>query len=1395
MLPTHRKIIHVITTFIVVGCAWWLSARNEAPRVAAALSQPVKAIPGPAKLTEQPKPKHLAKWVPLSAPKEVTEGRLLEQKRTVLDAEGQFQEVSVYETNFKYPLLRVEKQMQREATGQETVLAQRVMVADHLLVRSRAGLSKGQMLGPLSPWVSSVRRSIVGKERYLLKLSDDSVAGYDAALRALKKLPDLLLYAEPDYIVHHCAAPVIPNDSAFAGQWHLHNTGQSGGTADADVDAPEAWSVTTGSAGITVAVIDTGIDLTHPDLVANLWVNPGESGSGNETDGIDNDANGYIDDVRGWNFVTHTNSPHDDNGHGSHTGGLVGAVGGNLIGVSGVCPNIRLMPLKFLSASGSGSNSDAIEAIDYATAKGMLLTSNSWGGSGFSQAMLEAIQDAESAGIGFIAAAGNSGLSNDLYADYPASFAVPNLISVAATDDDDTLTWFSNFGQNTVHLGAPGLQVYSTTMNGGYAYNSGTSMAAPQVSGAAALLKAANAALSFSQIKAMLISQVDAKPSLLTKTQSGGRLNAAGALIPATMPLLRLGTLTVNGDGIASPGETVQVIISTANIGAFEAANVQGVLALKNITPDITLLSSSAGYGSVSAGSSATHLATPFEIAIAPTFTPTDLPLTLTLTDDQSRVWVLNVTLKIRTVTTISGTVTKVTGSLPFAGATVTLTGPETQTLSTDVSGFYTATVTNGSYNIQAAAAGYAPSAIITRSVPPAASNVNFALGYSAKAITPSSLSVTLAEGVSSTQSITIENTGDQALTYTIQEVPAAESVAAQLQPMRPLSPPSAPTPTFLTDLPAHSLLGPISRTRDASDYTATTLPFRDGFEDGLWGRWFTSWGAGTREVVSNTAGTGSKSFHFHFDGPDDHFTGIHQIFPSGTQPGYVSFWTRPGAEDSATSYMVLLDLYYVFDASGLRAEIADFIWFFANTNGRFYLNDNSGGNQSIQYTEGDWYHIEFRNMSWVTKTFDYWVNGQLIQSQVPFRNPNLVSGMAYALTYNYFGDSDMGLDDVKFQSDELPWLSLASKQGSIPPGGSATITATFSAANVPAGSYTGGLRVSTNDPNAAITTLPVQLTVTAVPNAVPLSSGQTHTLGYSLNQTITLTGSDADNDPLRFQIISLPSRGSLYQTSNGSSLGSLITNTPTVISDAQHRVIFQPDAETNGSPYASFSYHVSDPKLNSAPATIMLNVLDWPLLSLSPPGSTSASPVDVTFNCTDPAAQIRFTLDGSPPATGSPLIVSSSSLRLDHSLTVKAFASKGTHSSPIQTYLFTIIDADSNGLPDWWEAQYPALISGTGISLIEDTDHDGINNRDEFILGTNPQLSDSFQPHLQITSTPAISWPSQSGRVYQIQVTSDLDLWTPLGPARLGTGSIMNYQSLTPVLPPQFYRLEVTLP
>ena len=313
----------------------------------------------------------------------------------------------------------------------------------------------------------------------------------------------------------------------------MHTDGQSGYTQDADIDATEAWAIGSGGAHtVVVGVIDSGIDYNHEDLQGRIWTNPGEI-AGN---GIDDDGNGYIDDVHGYDFVNDDGDPIDDNGHGTHCAGTIGATGNNGIGVAGVHwgPGLQMMALKFLSGGGSGSTSGAIAAIDYAVLMGATLTSNSWGLSTFSQALHDAIAAAEAQGQLFVAAAGNDNTDIDASPSYPASYDLAAIIAVAAFDSYGARYYSSNYGQATVHVGAPGSDIYSLQSGGGYTSLSGTSMACPHVAGAASLLWSRFPSLSADDIKQSILLSATPSAALEGKCTTGGVLNLYGALLEAT---------------------------------------------------------------------------------------------------------------------------------------------------------------------------------------------------------------------------------------------------------------------------------------------------------------------------------------------------------------------------------------------------------------------------------------------------------------------------------------------------------------------------------------------------------------------------------------------------------------------------------------------------------------------------------------------------------------------------------------------------------------------------------------------------------------------------------------------------------------------------------------------
>ena len=344
-------------------------------------------------------------------------------------------------------------------------------------------------------------------------------------------------YAEPNFI-YTTDGPrfldegaKLPTDTLFPQLWGLHNTGQKDakgneGFEDADIDALEAWETTQGDKNVLVAVIDTGIDYTQEDLAANMWINAGEIADNK----IDDDENGFIDDIYGWDFANSDNDPMDDHSHGTHVAGTIGAIGNNEKGVIGVSPNVRLMASKFLGASGSGTLAGAVLAIDYAVKMKAQILNNSWGGGGYSQALADVIEKAHKNNVLFVAASGNDSTNNDVIKHFPSSYEHPNVLAVAATNNQDVLSRFSNYGFKSVHVSAPGENILSSVPGNAYKVMSGTSMATPHVVGIAALLLAVDPTLTPVVLKERLMKTSDEILSVRRKVASSGRVNAFNAV-------------------------------------------------------------------------------------------------------------------------------------------------------------------------------------------------------------------------------------------------------------------------------------------------------------------------------------------------------------------------------------------------------------------------------------------------------------------------------------------------------------------------------------------------------------------------------------------------------------------------------------------------------------------------------------------------------------------------------------------------------------------------------------------------------------------------------------------------------------------------------------------------
>lgn len=629
-------------------------------------------------------------------------------EETALGPEGVVTRTRIVKTShFKYPMLRIEEKV-RPAAGSEPeqVLSQKAVVADHIVVKMKPEATEAELKALVAEYGGRIRKKMYTPGVYLVELKECTIPALPAALTVFNNKKATVAYAAPDGIAY--ALETVPNDAEFPSLWGMRNTGQNSGVPGADIEATFAWDISTGSQDIVVGVIDTGVDYNHADLAANIWENPGETGfdaygRDKATNGIDDDGNGCVDDVHGYDFANDDGDPMDDHFHGTHCSGTIGGVGGNGTGVAGVNWTVKIAGGKFLSDTGSGTLSDAADSIHYMTVIKVRLTSNSWGGGPWDgtmdpelQLLQDAIAEAGQSNILFVAAAANSATS--LYY-IPAAFTNDNILSVAATDNKDDLASFSNYGTNWVDIGAPGVGIVSCDLGGGYRSLSGTSMATPHVAGAAALLLSIAPQMSCDDVKAILMNTAEPIPSLAGKTVTGARLNVYRALQAVTAPTVIVKDTVIqdnnlngtigNADGMASPGERIGIQVTLCNPSPFTATGVTARLSLVSPDPYVTLLSANANYGDIAARSDVLS-GDLFLLDIAPaTPVPHTVALQVAVQDAGGHSWTSAVEVTVYHLISISGTV-RLDGA-GLAGAKVYVGGALNTTATTLSDGTYVA--------------------------------------------------------------------------------------------------------------------------------------------------------------------------------------------------------------------------------------------------------------------------------------------------------------------------------------------------------------------------------------------------------------------------------------------------------------------------------------------------------------------------------------------------------------------------------------------------------------------------------------------------------------------------------------------------------------------------------
>ncbi len=457
-------------------------------------------------------------------------GHVIQERLRPSSTAGRWLRERLVRSEVQAGLLQVKEDWQDDpAAGRWLIRGRSIYLADQMIVRCREGVSRDRLQAGLGSAGMSVLKA-VAKDLYTVRISVGGLDAHERALAALNEMPELVLEAEPDGVGFGAGTP---NDSSFSVQWGHHNTGQSGGAVDADVDAPEFWDILESTPGLVVAVLDSGLNMTHPDLSGLAWTHPGETAG----DGIDNDGNGRVDDVNGWDFVNGDSNPADDHGHGSNVTGIIAATRHNSAGVAGMIGGVKVLVCKILNASNSGLTSNLIAATTYARLLGVPVMNLSLQNYPFSSSLNTEFTACQTAGILLCICAGNQGVDNDVTPNYPSCHTQDNIIAVGNHDRTDVRYTGSNYGDVSVDLFAPGTSILSSVLGTAYSYYTGTSQATPYVTAVALAIKYLNPSWQAAEIKNSILSSVVTRPAYGGVCLTGGRLNAVTAVSHAVRQL------------------------------------------------------------------------------------------------------------------------------------------------------------------------------------------------------------------------------------------------------------------------------------------------------------------------------------------------------------------------------------------------------------------------------------------------------------------------------------------------------------------------------------------------------------------------------------------------------------------------------------------------------------------------------------------------------------------------------------------------------------------------------------------------------------------------------------------------------------------------------------------
>lgn len=473
-------------------------------------------------------------------------GIILDSRIEKTDVANQWIRTRLAKTEAQPRLVRVVELWKVDPiTRQATSLSREMFLADQLILKAAPGVKELQLRRSLAA-LDMFLDSPIADGVFPVRLGEATLDAVPQALKVLATHPELAESAEPDGVGFGGGTP---NDARFSEQWGLHNTGQLGGAIDADVDAPEFWDIIGSTPGIVIAVLDSGLNFTHPDLQGVAWINPGEIAG----DGIDNDSSGKIDDINGWDFVNNDNNPTDDHGHGSNVTGIIAANRNNSVGIAGMLSGVQILVCKILNSSNSGTTSNLIAAVTYARQRGVTIMNLSLQNYPYSSTLNTEFTACESAGILLSICAGNQGVNNDTTPNYPSSYPQSNIISVGNHDRTD-VRWSgsfnpSNYGLVRVDLFAPGREILSPVLGTGYSSYTGTSQATPYVTAVCAAIKYANPSWKATNIKDAVLSSVITRPSFNGVCVTGGRLNSVNAVAHA---FRQLPSQDSDGDGFSN---------------------------------------------------------------------------------------------------------------------------------------------------------------------------------------------------------------------------------------------------------------------------------------------------------------------------------------------------------------------------------------------------------------------------------------------------------------------------------------------------------------------------------------------------------------------------------------------------------------------------------------------------------------------------------------------------------------------------------------------------------------------------------------------------------------------------------------------------------------------------